>query len=102
MDLQRFLDEVRAALPSERVLPAEAGLSSVAAPAAVAGPAQCVVWWDFSRASAPTSGRVPFTVAERSQLEAAGVTWVSVGFPTPNRGAYQETLARFAETFVSG
>ncbi len=34
-------------------------------------------------------------------LEAAGVTWVSVGFPTPNRGAYQEALARFGESFLS-
>ena len=34
-------------------------------------------------------------------LEAAGVTWVSVGFPTPNRGAYQEALGRFGESFLS-
>ena len=33
-------------------------------------------------------------------LEAAGVTWLSVGFPTTNREVYQEALARFSEDFL--
>ncbi len=33
-------------------------------------------------------------------LEAAGVTWVTLGLPTPSRAAYLESLARFAETFL--
>jgi probable F420-dependent oxidoreductase len=33
-------------------------------------------------------------------LEAAGVTWVSVGLPTPNREVYQEALAQFATSFL--
>jgi hypothetical protein len=73
-NLQRFLDESRASLAAEPVLSAEAGLAAVASPAAVAGPARCVVWWDFSRGSAPGYTRVPFTVSERAQLAAAGVT----------------------------
>jgi len=36
-----------------------------------------------------------------SALEAAGVTWVSLGMPTASRGVYLESVARFAETFVS-
>ena len=33
-------------------------------------------------------------------LEAAGVTWVTMGLPTRSRSEYLETLARFAETFL--
>lgn len=33
-------------------------------------------------------------------LEAAGVTWVTLGLPTPSRGAFLDSLARFAETFI--
>ncbi|MAG29363.1 MAG: LLM class F420-dependent oxidoreductase [Deltaproteobacteria bacterium] len=33
-------------------------------------------------------------------LAEAGVTWVTLGLPTPNRSAYLESLARFAETFL--
>ncbi|MFK7897092.1 MAG: TIGR03619 family F420-dependent LLM class oxidoreductase [Myxococcota bacterium] len=33
-------------------------------------------------------------------LEEAGVTWVTLGLPTPSRAAYLESLARFAETFL--
>jgi probable F420-dependent oxidoreductase len=33
-------------------------------------------------------------------LEAAGVTWVTLGLPTTSRGEYLESLARFAETFL--
>jgi probable F420-dependent oxidoreductase len=43
--------------------------------------------------------RVPSTAELEDQfraLEAAGVTWVSVGFPTPSRAAYQEALESFA------
>lgn len=34
-------------------------------------------------------------------LEAAGVTWVTMGLPTKSRGEYLDTLARFAETFLA-
>jgi probable F420-dependent oxidoreductase len=34
-------------------------------------------------------------------LEAAGVTWLTVGFPTPDRGVYQECIARFGESFLA-
>jgi probable F420-dependent oxidoreductase len=36
-----------------------------------------------------------------SALEAAGVTWVSLGLPTASRESYLESLAQFAETFLS-
>ena len=38
--------------------------------------------------------------AQLEALERAGVTWVSVGFPTPSRAAYQDSLLRFAERFL--
>ncbi len=34
-------------------------------------------------------------------LEEAGVTWLSVGFPTPNRQIYQEAIERFGQTFLT-
>ena len=36
-----------------------------------------------------------------ADLEAAGVTWISVGLPTTSRAFYLESLARFAETFLA-
>ena len=33
-------------------------------------------------------------------LEAAGVTWVTMGLPTKSRGQYLDDLARFAEVFL--
>ena len=40
-------------------------------------------------------------IAEQlAALETAGVTWVSVGFPTSNRGVYQDALSYFGETFI--
>jgi probable F420-dependent oxidoreductase len=35
-------------------------------------------------------------------LEAAGVTWISMGLPTRSRSEYIELLQRFAETFLPG
>ena len=72
-DLQRFLDEARSSLSAEPVLASEAGLASVASPGAIAGPVRCVVWWDFSRQSAPGYPRIPFTRAELAQLKDAGI-----------------------------
>ncbi len=47
--------------------------------------------------------RVPEDDALHEQLaalEAAGVTWVTLGLPTRSRGEYLELLQRFAETFL--
>jgi len=33
-------------------------------------------------------------------LDAAGVTWVSLGLPTASRGCFLESVARFAESFL--
>lgn len=49
--------------------------------------------------------RVPEDDALHEQfaaLEAAGVTWVTLGLPTKSRAGYLEALARFAETFLPG
>jgi probable F420-dependent oxidoreductase len=34
-------------------------------------------------------------------LEAAGVSWVSIGMPTPNRSAFIDSMMQFAETFLA-
>jgi hypothetical protein len=34
-------------------------------------------------------------------LEAAGVTWVSLGLPTESRGSYLASLAHFSEAILS-
>lgn len=47
--------------------------------------------------------RVPEDDALHEQfaaLEAAGVTWVTLGLPTTSRSEYLESLQRFAETFL--
>lgn len=48
--------------------------------------------------------KVPSDESLREQfgaLEEVGVTWITLGLPTRNRGEYLETLRRFAETFLS-
>lgn len=86
-DLQRFLDEARSSLSPEPVLPAEAGMASVSSPGGIAGPARCIVWWDFTRRSAPNYARLPFTQAERAQLVECGVE-----LPSPGEGAVRHAL----------
>lgn len=86
-DLQRFLDEARSSLSPEPVLPAEAGVASVSSPGAVAGPARCIVWWDFTRRSAPGYPRLPFIQSERAQLVECGVE-----LPSPAERAVRQAL----------
>jgi len=98
-DLQRFLDDARSSLAAEPVLPAEAGLTSVGAPGAVAGPARWVVWWDFSRKSAPRSTRIALTPAERRQLADAGVKLPS---PAAQAVRYAERWRRPLDQVTEG
>lgn len=52
---------------------AQAGLSHVRVPGALLGPARAVIWWNFTRSSAPQADRLWLTNAEREGLRAAGV-----------------------------
>ena len=49
--------------------------------------------------------RVPEADALHEQLaalEAAGVTWITLGLPTQSRAQYKEALQGFAEVFLDG
>lgn len=83
--LRRLLDEVEPATLFGG--PAEVGLASVSDPGAILGPARVVVWWGFTRDSAPAPVRLRLSLAERSALEAAGVT-------PPDPGAVMASAAR--------
>lgn len=51
----------------------EVGLTAIADPAAILGPASTIVWWNFTRASAPTPQRLRLTGKERLALAHEGV-----------------------------
>ncbi len=70
--LLRLLDELEAPLIASA--PAEVGLATVSSPGAILGPARAVVWWSFTRASAPSPSRLRLTEPEQAALVAAGVT----------------------------
>jgi ATP-dependent helicase/nuclease subunit B len=52
---------------------AQAGIAAVGGPGCIAGPAQNIVWWNFTRESAPGPFNLPLTVEERKALVEAGV-----------------------------
>jgi ATP-dependent helicase/nuclease subunit B len=52
---------------------AQAGLSAVSSPEAVCGPARRILWWSFSRDSAPSPLRSRLTRDEQTALAAQGV-----------------------------
>ncbi len=52
---------------------AELGIASVRQPAAVLGPARTVIWWDFTRQSAPRPGRLRLSPQEQSAMGAQGI-----------------------------
>ena len=71
--LKRALEDTSASADADSPYPAGAGLASVSGPSAIAGEAQVVVWWNFTRDSAPQIGQLPLTDAERTALEGADV-----------------------------
>lgn len=66
VQLRRLCDDLdpRCGLPTA----SHAGLASVADPSAVLGPARMIVWWSFTRDSAPSVPRVRLSNVERSRL----------------------------------
>jgi ATP-dependent helicase/nuclease subunit B len=77
--LQRLLHDATAAAPRCPRARAEAGLHFVASPDGVLGPCDTVVWWGFTRASAPAPRRSPFRSHEHRELAEAGVTLPGAG-----------------------
>jgi RecB family exonuclease len=69
-DLRRLCGDLG---PSWTWTAAQAGLAHVAHPGAILGPARAIVWWNFSRESAPRPERMVLSGAERDALRAAGV-----------------------------
>jgi hypothetical protein len=55
-------------------VPAQAGLAAVSDPAAMLAPARIVIWWNFTRGSAPRATRMRLSEAERAQLTALSIS----------------------------
>lgn len=82
--LHRLLEDAADDVNSLPQFDAQAGLFGVSTPGAIGGPVQRVVWWNFTRNSAPKPETLPLTPAERAALVGAGVslpepTLVAVG-----------------------
>lgn len=71
--LQRLLHDATAAAPRCPRARAEAGLHFIASPDGMLGPCDTVVWWGFTRHSAPAPRRSPFRAHEHRDLAEAGV-----------------------------
>jgi len=82
--LYRVCDELEG--DSRTIAPTEAGLAAVARPGAVLAPAEVIVWWGFTRDSAPTLPRLRLSVEERRGLARLGVA-------PPDAGALMEAEA---------
>ena len=77
--LHRFVEEASrsaGALPAHE---AGAGLAAVGAPGGLVAPARRVVWWNFTRASAPAVETLPLSREERAALERAGIRVPAAG-----------------------
>lgn len=72
IQVERLCDEVGVATCGGG--PAEAGLPNVSGPGAIIDAAPVIVWWNFTRTSAPTPGRLRLSTQERGQLEKHGIT----------------------------
>jgi hypothetical protein len=75
--LRRLCDELDDG--RRRSNPGQAGLVSVPRPGAVLGPAATIVWWGFTRDSAPMPSRLRLSTQERDRLSALGVTPPDLG-----------------------
>ena len=71
--LQRLVEDATGNVPGIAPRRAQAGLHCVSSPGAIAGPARRVVWWNFTRTSAPGVEVLPLLSAEQKALSNAGV-----------------------------
>lgn len=84
--LHRALEHAHEALPRPVPFRAQAGLVAVASPAALVAPVPRVVWWGFTRASAPTPRRLPLGPEDLAAL-------ASLGLELPSPGAQAARVA---------
>ena len=77
VQLRRLCDEIGNGHAADS--PGEAGFASVAEPGAVLAPAKTIVWWSFTRDSAPHAPRLRLSRAERTELTRLGVTPPDLG-----------------------
>jgi hypothetical protein len=75
--LRRLVDELDP--PILGGAPAEVGVTLVGGPGAIVGRARSVVWWNFTRASAPSTPRLRLTMAEQAALRTVGVEPPDIG-----------------------
>lgn len=77
--LHRFVEEASGSAAGVAPHAAQAGLVAVGRPGALVGPARRVVWWNFTRSSAPAIGMLPLSQHERAALRSAGIQLPSPG-----------------------
>lgn len=53
---------------------AEVGLANVVRPASIVGPARTIIWWNFTRESAPAAPRLRLSEEDREALRHSGIT----------------------------
>lgn len=70
--LRRLCDELDGS--HALAVPAQVGIGAVASPGSVLGPARMIVWWGFTRDSAPMPPRLRLSGLERARLQSLGVT----------------------------
>lgn len=78
-ELRRLQGLVDEASPAELAGEAQAGLQAVRRPDAIVGAARCVIWWNFTRKTAPGAPRAAVGLTERKALAARGVELPEVG-----------------------
>src|SRR5208337_2825628 len=71
--LSSLLGRVREGADREPILEHQAGLASASNPGAVAGPARRILWWNFTRSSAPTIRDLSLYRSEVCALAEAGI-----------------------------
>ena len=72
-ELGRLLQDASSGLSGPVRFPAEAGAWAVSRPGQIGGAAERVIWWGFTRESAPSVERLPFTRQEQKALAKLGV-----------------------------
>lgn len=96
--LQRVLDAATGSVPAIPRFAAQAGLGCVTRPGAIGGPAQRIVWWNFTRDSAPRPQSLPLTRFETQALAAAGIDLLEPAQVATNLNTRWSRPLRFAES----
>lgn len=71
--IQRLVDDATASADADIPHPPKAGLASVRDPGSLLGSADTVLWWNFTRGSAPGVDAIPLSPAELAALTDADV-----------------------------